>query len=805
MKRFVKVALLLAAMALAVTGVAFAVPFAPGDLVDDVNHYDIRLLASGDQTQVHKTIVAPVSGDEVNADNEVVVDGSEFANFFVTSEDPTTLAIAAGDDPLWPWQGTSFDFYLVRSTFSSKVPMTVAVSSDYADYYFGLVGGNEIGTPVRDAAHLAGDCTLECDNFYFTLQDGQVGAAGREFALDLRWTDSDVYDVECCDHLAFGVASTDAPTELEASTDRLGVVVAHLNEENPFVRVRVSQQQQNEVSGDVFGPLNGAPQGALVDGLVLRELSADNRVEGRTPVDDHYFDRLVDVPYNETLHMGVYYADETSCDLYCADTYCWHPELPYVSVTNFGTDALDISDLYLTRGTNDEFDVEEWLCNSWCGLCEIDDMMSGDFGSLGWNHEHLDLAIANDDPSHVLSQSALANCICKIYPAFTHTFKAAGNIGIDWVAHQVRTQSSDPWTPLVNIDGRIHVSWQKLVVDPVTPGDPICPTCPEDEQNSGFFWTPCPCLLIDYDETEPLFVNAKFVDSVDQVVALADPTAADNADADTKIHGVAFDRSDLAIAAEKNYMLVRLSWTVDADALVSAGLVGDLGDKWWRTEFWNKFDVKLNDKVLRGIMTAEELAYMAVMDGPQGVLTADDDVRVDLFVFVTDKEVANDVYYTDHAIHGPMIIAETLGGEFGDFSVKGAVVPATTPDPGDEFAINPAGPFVVEVDDVVNLDAINLPDDAVVSWDVEQASEYLSFAEVSGEPTQIDVAVNAAFEGNLYVIANAIVDDEVVASDEVEFRMEETPAPSGSGGGCSMGFAPAALLLLAPLGFLRRK
>lgn len=754
MKRFVKVALLLAAMALAVSAVAFAAPLKlPGELVTD---YDVRLISD----DMYGTKLADSLVASVDADGNPVA-GTDLLDFDVVVSDDAF--VVANDFGVFSDDATgSFDKIIVRSTFANDVPFEFVVSPDGAvdPFLFGLRGGAEKTVPfdkrVPSDDIVATDCTIACETFYFYMQDREVSNDIVDFPGYVRWTgtgDKEYY-VECCDYFGL-VASTDADVFASASRD---FVVAHLSE-TPFLRVRTAD-------GFNVGP----------DSKDFRAADWSTKFFNTTGA--------VDVPEGKTYHMGVVYADAGDC-VPCDGWVCDDANLPYVAVTNLGTESvwvepnLTASPGLVIDGTVVE-ENESWLCNTWCGLCEFDDFMSSDHGTLAVGES------IND-------RSTLWDCACHIFPAYSETWKGAGNM--DWNFRAYKSETSDVVT---RVDGRFNTAWTGGSL--TTSG--ICDSC---EESGHYIYWPCECAVEIYETTlgtTPL----TFAEKTDVTFEFAADTVAGSYFSRNAVLSVTgWDEE----AGTNDVVVAKLEFALDGDNLSDAGLLDLAEGQWWREEFWSKLSVSVNGHALNAAnvesvgdapdFTADELAFLAVVDGPQRTLSTTSDVDVDLFVFVMDSDTDAVKYYKTSTGNRFLVVFD--GAKDGKFSYEFAISKADAPVPA-KLAVTPTElKLYLDSTTTGTVKAQNAT--GTVKWTVDQSEEFVSISPDQG--AEVTVTALKVTPGNVKVIAT---DDKTSADCVVTVDAKKPVSPDqpggGSSGGCSMGFAPAALLLLAPLFFLKK-
>ncbi len=770
MRRFTKVASLLAAMSVLACSAAFAAdPYYPGALVGTT---DVRLLASGDagatNSQPFSTIVSP--------DHDAA--GTALKSFIVSASDDITLSNDHGLFALPEggyYLGTSFDKLLVRTT-ADTFTMTFVVSNDNhgtasKDLVLGLRGGYEYNVPAaeKNLLGLASNCTLACTNFYHSMNHSDpLSADQTAFTMTdtVKWigTGATAYYVECCDH--FGLAaSTDLSGLSPISSDSRDMVVAHLST-TPFLRVRIASADQ-----------------VLSDDSKYVEAKSDDLKDFRAPYWRHkdLQTGAVDVPDGKTFNMGVLYADSSDC-LVCGTPTCDNGYLPVVAVTNLGDKAVDIVANY---GSASVLDVASWLCNSWCGLCEFDDMMSGDQGSLG---DGLFTTIAT-----VKAQSALGDCVCHIYPAFTNTFKGKGNVDIAWTGKSASATTT--------IAGRVNTSWAKANLS----SGGLCASCVEEAS----FYYPCNCLETYYIDT--IGAQLRFAHDGDlKVVSYNnnDSTVAGDYERVEVVFGLNANKS-------ADILLTKLAWNLESSALSDAGLLNLSSGQWWRGELWNKMAIKLNGITLDSsnvqsvagadTFSSDELSFLTIVDGPQAPapdfkLGATDTAEVSLFVFVMDSD-DNAVRYYKDAVTGNQFLVVYDGKKDGEFKLEGIIAKKSGDTPvSADFGLSASALELnigVDADKAKTLSAKNAPAGAVVVWSVV-SSDIATLSATSGD----SITVTGVATGSTTVHA-AISGDENVSAD-CTVTVKNEPVHSSSSGGCNVGFAPALLLLLAPLAFLKK-
>lgn len=775
MKRFVKVALLLAAFSVLACGAAFAaypLENLPGDLAAPTDVHLVsedalaagaigNLLVSQDKTAAHKLLDFVVSHD--TSDQLVVKNG-----FGVFSGDK-----ADGFDSV-------FDKLLVRTTAGSfnmtfKIAsVDAALSDDKA--MIGLWTGFERDKTKRGVPgtnYLAKDCTLACTNFFHEMQHSDpltVAAAGVKLTDTVTWTGTGEaeYYVDCCDNLGLIASSTVggvAPYRLAGSLD---VVVAHLSE-TPFVRVQTVDAYK--VAATPFG---------VYDGVASKDFRdwRGSKVYNAEPVD---------VPEGQTYNLGVHYTVSGDCN-YCGTTHCIDKNgvLPLVSVSNLGTAGVFIGDNY---ETNKKIDIAPWLCNSWCGLCEYDDMMSGDKGSLG---VYFSKAAAARTEADIKGQSALWDCVCHIYPAFTNSFKAAGNVDINWKGYKTidAAKVSDVVT---TIAGRVNTSWNGFSLS----SGGLCDTC----KNDAWIFEPCDCLPIVYR-------NALGVDSL--LFAKHGELKLNSFD-EKKGDDYAGLSAELQTSVSRDIMLTKLTWTVPGTALEDAGLVNDAS--WWRSDVWNKLAIKVNGVALNATnvesvgadaLDADELAFLTIVNGPRTQkLAKTDKIDVSLFLFVFDGGDKPEVKYYK-ASNGNRFLVYFDGVKDDKFTYSASIAKANAPVPA-EFTVSPAS-LALNMADKTTGTITATGATGTVAWTTNQGENGIISLDVAADTYSVKVSALKTSDSNVVVTAT---DSGTAKSADCVVSVTEKPVSPdqpGDGGssGCSVGFAPAALLLLAPLFFLKK-
>ncbi|NCC97170.1 MAG: SYNERG-CTERM sorting domain-containing protein, partial [Synergistales bacterium] len=231
---------------------------------------------------------------------------------------------------------------------------------------------------------------------------------------------------------------------------------------------------------------------------------------------------------------------------------------------------------------------------------------------------------------------------------------------------------------------------------------------------------------------------------------------------------------------------------------------------WWRADFWNKLAIKVNGikldatnvtNVSANDLTASELSFLTILDGPQRNLTTTTDVKVGLVVFVVDSDDSAVKYYKTSKGNRFLVIYD--GKKDSKFSYKAYISKAdgVTPEP-EVFGVT-AGKselnVAVDADKATDITAKNVAAGAEVIWSVS-SSDIVSLDKTVG----LTVKATGLKAGSAVVTAK-VSGDEAKSADVTITVKNEAPAPSGdSGGGCNVGFAPALLLLLAPLAFLKK-
>lgn len=779
MKRFVKVALLLAAFSVLACGAAFAAyPLdLPGDLVSPT---DVRLISQDwAGSNEGDTLMAPADKTKSGLSNPAYLE-------FVVSTDGTNLIFSNdygyftnADRLVEPAGSVSFDKTLVRSLFNAAVPMKFVVSTDQTDTFdFALRGGAERTVaaekrlPVQNTV-AATDCNIACNNFYFNMPEGPVSrdfdAVRRTFPATINWTgagNTEFY-VECCDYFGL-VVSAGAGGTTKAATLSRDFVVAHLSEK-PFLRARTA------------------------DGFNVGPVSKDFRASYWKT--DHFNTsaRAVDIPEGKTYHMGVVYAVSGDCSP-CDVSVCSNDYLPYVAVTNLGTEAVWVQDNItkslpgLVIDSNNMITSNmSWVCNLWCGLCEYDDFMSSDHGTLQVGQS-------------LSGRSSLYDCACYIYPAFTETWKGAGNMDWNYRAH--KAEGSDVVT---RIDGRFNTAWNG--------GDlslsGICDSC---TSKAVYVYWPCECLEESYEQALG-FSDLSFAEKADLTLELFKEDKAEGAYVSRKaVMALAPAKvvasADVENKKNANIVLTRLDWTVKADDLNDAGLVGlkGLDGDWWREQFWNKLAISVNGHALNATdvenvsakdFTVDELSFLTVLDGPQRDLSTSTNVDVRLFVFVMDSDTDAVKYYKTSTGNRFLVVYD--GAKDDKFSYEASISKAAAPDPG-KLTVNPPElKLYLDSEPTKTVKAENAT--GTVKWTVDQSEKFVSISPDQG--AEVTVTALKVTPGNVKVIAT----DDKTSADcvvTVDAKKPVSPDQPGSGGGCSMGFAPAALLLLAPLFFLKK-
>ncbi len=775
MKRFVKVALLLAAFSVLACGAAFAAyPLdLPGDLVSPT---DVRLV-SQDQVGPNSgdLLVAPADKTKSGLSNpayleyDVFADGTNliFSNdygYFVTDETPTV-----------PAAGVSFDKTLVRSLFNAAVPMKFVVSTDQTGTFdFALRGGAERTVAAKDRKPVqntvaATDCNIACNNFYFNMPEGPVSrdfdAVRRTFPATINWTgagDTEFY-VECCDYFGLVVSGG-----LNAFTNSRDFVVAHLSEK-PFLRARTA------------------------DALYVGSLSKDFRDAKEWKTDLFNTKGAVDVPEGKTYHMGVVYSCFGDC-VPCDGPVCDNLHLPYVAVTNLGTASVNVeanitdSEGLVIDSNNMITSNTSWVCNLWCGLCEYDDFMSSDKGSIGGPY-----------PISAKNRSSLYDCACHILPAFTETWKGAGNM--DWNYRAVGA------TGTTKIDGRFNTAWN--CGDLSLSG--ICDSC---TSKAVYVYWPCPCLEDSYEKALG-YTDLLFAEVTDLKLESFKEDKAEGAyvtrEAVLKLNAAEVVKSsDFFDKKAANIVVTKLDWTMKAADLNDAGLVGlkGLDGDWWREQFWNKLAISVNGHALNATdvenvsandFTVDELSFLTVLDGPQRDLSTSTNVDVRLFVFVMDSDVDAVKYYKTSTGNRFLVVYD--GNLDGKFTYSASIAKADAPVPA-KLAVTPTElKLYLDSTTTGTVKAQNAT--GTVKWTVDQSEEFVSISPDQG--AEVTVTALKVTPGNVKVIAT----DDKTSADcvvTVDAKKPVSPDQPGDGGssGCSVGFAPAALLLLAPLFFLKK-
>ena len=769
MRRFTKVASLLAAMSVLACSAAFAVPKHAGNLVGKIDSRALTTV-SNDYPLLHsKTYDTIVSPDHTKDGADFLTMSADINAFWID----TYNVFGRYDMPnsgVWTL-GVSFDKLLVRTTennFTMKYNVTNNLS---ADLMFGLRGSFEKQTPRNLINQLARDCTLACDNFFHAANHTSPLAPGAKAVLTdiVTWTgtgDKEFY-VECCDNFGL-VAAADLNAPAVAASASRDIVVAHLST-TPFIRVRVASADQVLTSADKYVSAKAGQKDFRSSKWRHKNLQTG----------------AVDVPEGQTFNLGVLYTDYSDCKV-CGEPDCNSGYLPVVAVTNLGDKSVYIGSNYEKSG---QIDIAPWLCNSWCGLCEFDDMMSGDKGSL---RDGVYTTAAT-----IMAQSGLGDCVCHIYPAFTNTFKGKGNVDIAYKAHKTEDLTSVATT----IAGRVNTSWNRQSFNTSS----LCTSCNEE----AAVYYPCDCLSTYYARALNLD-TIRFAASSDlTVVTYTNDITKDTAKTanDYALLDISFKVKD---TVSRDIMLTKMSWTVKAADLNAAGLVG--GANWWRADIWNKLAIKLNGKKLDATnvqnvsandMTASELAFLTIVDGPQRNLTATSDITVDLFVFVIDSDENAVKYYKAPTTNNRFLVVYD-GKKDGIFNLKGYVSKADGSTPAPEVFGVTAGKtelnVAVDADKATDITAKNVAAGAEVIWSVS-SSDIVSLDKTVG----LSVKATGLKAGSAVVTAK-VSGDEAKSADVTITVKNEAPAPSGdsSGGGCNVGFAPALLLLLAPLAFLKK-
>ncbi|MDD4836330.1 MAG: SYNERG-CTERM sorting domain-containing protein [Dethiosulfovibrio sp.] len=769
MRRFTKVASLLAAMSVLACSAAFAVqiPLHPGNLVGKTDSRVLLTVSNDVSAQGMKSYDTIVSPD-------YSFDGADFRSFGAGIIG-TNIVLQSGNKNVYlspdkyasPDTGVSFDKLLVRTTDKTFSMTFDAKNNSATSLLFGLRSGFEKESKRASFNLLAKDCTLECDYFFHSANHTSPIAPGEKDTLTdtVTWTGTgnNEFYVECCDHLGF-VAATGVDAVASALSTSKDMVVAHLST-TPFLRVRVASADQVLTSASKYVSAKAGQKDFRASAWKHSNLQTS----------------AVDVPEGQTFNMGVLYTDYSNCDV-CGQPDCNNGYLPVVAVTNLGDKSVYI-------GSNYETEIASWLCNSWCGLCEFDDMMSGDKGSL------YDGAY-NKLPETIKAQSGLSDCVCHIYPAFTNTFKGKGNVDIAYKAHKTEDLSSVATT----IAGRVNTSWNRQSFNTSS----LCTSCNEE----AAVYYPCDCLSTYY--ARALGVDSiRFAASSDlTVVKYTNDITKDTAKTatDYALLDISFKVKD---TVSRDIMLTKMSWTVKAADLNAAGLVG--GANWWRADIWNKLAIKLNGKKLdttnvknmtANDMTASELAFLTIVNGPQRDLTTTSEITVDLFVFVMDSDEDDVKYYKAPTTNNRFLVVYD-GKKDGIFDLKGYISKgdSVTPEP-EVFGVT-AGKselnVAVDADKATDITAKNVAAGAEVIWSVS-SSDIVSLDKTVG----LTVKATGLKAGSAVVTAK-VSGDEAQSADVTIIVKNEAPAPSGdSGGGCNVGFAPALLLLLAPLAFLKK-
>lgn len=776
MKRFVKVALLLAAFSVLACGAAFAaypLENLPGDLAAPTDVHLVsedalaagaigNLLVSQDKTAAHKLLDFVVSHD---------TDGLKVINAF---------GVFSHDNGAYHALSEAFDKLVVRTTaktFGMNFAVTSLDPAWVAPTTIGLWSGFETVAPKGPmGVELAKNCTLACTNFFHEMQHSDPLKADATFSpVTLRdtvtWTGTGEaeYYVECCDHLGLVVSQNALVTRTVGSLD---MVVAHLSE-TPFVRVQTVDAYK--VAATPFG---------VYDGVASKDFRdwRGSKVYNAEPVD---------VPEGQTYNLGVHYTVSGDCN-YCGTTHCVDKNgvLPLISVSNLGTAGVFIGDNY---ETNKKIDIAPWLCNSWCGLCEFDDMMSGDKGSLG---VYFSKAAAARTEADIKSQSALWDCVCHIYPAFTNSFKAAGNVDINWKGYKT-VDAAKVSDVVTTIAGRVNTSWNGFSLS----SGGLCDTC----KNDAWIFEPCDCLPIVYR-------NALGVDSL--LFAKHGELKLNSFD-EKKGDDYAGLSAELQASVSRDIMLTKLTWTVPGTALEDAGLVNDAS--WWRSDIWNKLAIKVNGVVLNAAnvesvgvdaLDADELAFLTIVNGPRTQkLAKTDKIDVSLFLFVVDGcakggDKPEVKYYK--ASNGNRFLVYFDGVKDDKFTYSASIAKADAPVPA-EFAVSPAT-LALNMADKTTGTITATGATGTVAWTTNQGENGIISLDVAADTYAVKVTALKASDSNVVVTAT---DSGTAKSADCVVSVTEKPVSPdqpGDGGssGCSVGFAPAALLLLAPLFFLKK-
>lgn len=786
MKRFVKVALLLAAFSVLACGAAFAAyPLdLPGDLVSPT---DVRLI-SQDWAGFNKgdTLMAPADKTKSGLSNPAYL---EYDVYLDTTSPDTILfsndygAFVNSDDPNISGGPVSFDKTLVRSLFETAVPMKFVVSTDSSadTFTFALRGGAERFLAAADRAPVqtadpAEDCNIACNNFYFNMPEGPVSAdfdaVRRTFPATINWTgagDTEFY-VECCDY--FGLVASEETTSVDAATLSRDFVVAHLSEK-PFLRARTAD--------------------ALYVGVTPAADPTSKDFRAPYWKTDHFNTKgAVDVPEGKTYHMGVVYSCFGDC-VPCDGPVCDNLHLPYVAVTNLGTASVNVeanitdSEGLVIDSNNMITSNTSWVCNLWCGLCEYDDFMSSDKGSIGGPY-----------PASAKNRSSLYDCACHILPAFTETWKGAGNM--DWNYRAVGA------TGTTKIDGRFNTAWN--CGDLSLSG--ICDSC---TSKAVYVYWPCPCLEDSYEKALG-YTDLLFAEVTDLKLESFKEDKAEGAyvtrEAVLKLNAAEVVKSsDFFDKKAANIVVTKLDWTMKAADLNDAGLVGlkGLDGDWWREQFWNKLAISVNGHALNATdvenvsandFTVDELSFLTVLDGPQRDLSTSTNVDVRLFVFVMDSDVDAVKYYKTSTGNRFLVVYD--GNLDGKFTYSASIAKADAPVPA-KLAVTPTElKLYLDSTTTGTVKAQNAT--GTVKWTVDQSEEFVSISPDQG--AEVTVTALKVTPGNVKVIAT----DDKTSADcvvTVDAKKPVSPdQPGGGSGGCSMGFAPAALLLLAPLFFLKK-
>lgn len=785
MKRFVKVALLLAAFSVLACGAAFAAyPLdLPGDLVSPT---DVRLISqdwAGDNEG--DTLMAPADKTKSGLSNPAYLE-------YVVSTDGTDLIFSNDygyfvnvDHLVEPVGAVSFDKTLVRSLFTSAIDMKFRVDTegDVSPFTFALRGGAEKSkaakdrVPAVDTTFSADDCTIACDNFYFQMGDKTIistdAAVNRTLGGTINWTgtgDAEFY-VECCDYFGL-VASGDGTGPVNAFTNSRDFVVAHLSEK-PFLRARAAD--------------------ALYVGVTAADPTSKDFRASYWKTDHFNTKGAVDVPEGKTYHMGVVYSCFGDC-VPCDGPVCDNLHLPYVAVTNLGTASVNVeanitdSEGLVIDSSNMITSNTSWVCNLWCGLCEYDDFMSSDKGSIGGLY-----------PASAKNRSSLYDCACHILPAFTETWKGAGNM--DWNYRAVGA------TGTTKIDGRFNTAWN--CGDLSLSG--ICDSC---TSNAVYVYWPCPCLEDSYEKALG-YTDLLFAEVTDLKLESFKEDKAEGAyvtrEAVLKLNAAEVVKSsDFFDKKAANIVVTKLDWTMKAADLNDAGLVGlkGLDGDWWREQFWNKLAISVNGHALNATdvenvsandFTVDELSFLTVLDGPQRDLSTSTNVDVRLFVFVMDSDVDAVKYYKTSTGNRFLVVYD--GNLDGKFTYSASIAKADAPVPA-KLAVTPTElKLYLDSTTTGTVKAENAT--GTVKWTVDQSEEFVSISPDQG--AEVTVTALKVTPGNVKVIAT---DDKTSADCVVTVDAKKPVSPDqpggGSSGGCSMGFAPAALLLLAPLFFLKK-